>query len=180
MEKMNKIVKCIIFFFILSHVSACETGEYSQMSHQEIDSLLTRTAGSSMKINEKMNYYSRFFLGIPYNFACVGDGEYALLETYPLVNFKETNCMAMCEHILALAISDSWDNFFNNLQHIRYMDGMIGMRTRNHYTMGDWLPENDWLLEDVSRKVGGSYTKILTRVISQLLCINFCILELAD
>ena len=119
MEKMNKIVICIIFLFFLSHVSACETGEFSQMSHQEIDSLLTQTAGSSMKINEKMNYYSRFFLGIPYNFACVGDGEYALLETYPLVNFKETNCMAMCEHILALAISDSWDNFFNNLQHIR-------------------------------------------------------------
>jgi hypothetical protein len=136
------------------------------MSHQEIDSLLTRTAGGSMTISERMNFYSRFFLGTSYNFACVGDGAYALLETYPLVNFNETNCMAMCEHILALSISDSWDNFFNNLMHIRYKDGMIGMRTRNHYTMGDWLPENDWLLEDVSRKVGGSYTKTLTRVIS--------------
>jgi hypothetical protein len=74
--------------------------------------------------------------------------------------------MAYCEHVLALAISDSWDNFFNNLQHIRYKDGLIGMRTRNHYTMGDWLPENSWLLDDVSRKVGGDFTKTVTRTIS--------------
>jgi hypothetical protein len=32
--------------------------------------------------------------------------------------------------------------------------------------MGDWLPENNWLLEDVSRKVGGSHTKTVTRTIS--------------
>jgi hypothetical protein len=32
--------------------------------------------------------------------------------------------------------------------------------------MGDWLPENNWILEDVSRKVGGSYTKTMTRTIS--------------
>ena len=82
------------------------------------------------------------------------------------MNFDSTNCMAYCEHVLALAISDSWDNFFNNLQQIRYKDGMIGMRTRNHYTMGDWLPENKWLLDDVSRKVGGEHTQTVTRTIS--------------
>jgi hypothetical protein len=167
MDEMKKvIVNSILFLLLLSRVFACETGQFSQMSHQEIDSLLTQTASSSMTITDKMNFYSRFFLGTSYNFACVGEGQYALLETYPLVNFNETNCMAMCEHILALAISDSWDNFFNNLQQIRYKDGMIGMRTRNHYTMGDWLPENNWLLEDVSGKVGGPYAKTLTRVIS--------------
>ena len=74
--------------------------------------------------------------------------------------------MALCEHVLALSISDSWDNFFNNLMHIRYKDGLIGMKTRNHYTMADWLPENSWLLDDVSAKVGGKYTNKMTRTIS--------------
>jgi hypothetical protein len=32
--------------------------------------------------------------------------------------------------------------------------------------MADWLPENSWLLEDVSRKVGASHTKKVTRTIS--------------
>ncbi|RKY52987.1 MAG: hypothetical protein DRP93_07270, partial [Candidatus Neomarinimicrobiota bacterium] len=66
----------------------------------------------------------------------------------------------------ALSISDSWDNFFNNLQQIRYKDGLIGMKTRNHYTMADWLPENSWILDDVSAEVGGEYTASMTRTIS--------------
>jgi hypothetical protein len=88
------------------------------------------------------------------------------MEKYPLLNFKKTNCMALCEHVLALAISDNWDNFFNNLMHIRYADGLIGMKTRNHYTMADWLPQNSWLLEDVSAQVAGNYGEKMTRTIS--------------
>jgi hypothetical protein len=74
--------------------------------------------------------------------------------------------MAFCEHVLALSISDSWDNFFNNLQQIRYKDGLIGMRTRNHYTMADWLPENAWLLDDITKTIGKNYTRKVTRTIS--------------
>jgi len=155
--------------FLLSFVlllCAGENDRFTDMSSQEIDALIRETSAKPQTITEKMNYYSQYFLGTPYTFTCVGDGEYALYEPYPLVNFDSTNCMAYCEHVLALSISDSWDNFFNNLQQIRYKNGMIGMRTRNHYTMGDWLPENNWLLKDVSRKVGGSHTKTVTRTIS--------------
>ena len=74
--------------------------------------------------------------------------------------------MSFCEHVLALSISDSWDHFFNNLQQIRYKDGIIGMKSRNHYTMADWLPENNWIIEDVSKKVGGEYAQSITRTIS--------------
>jgi hypothetical protein len=163
---MTKI--SFIFFILYFLLSACaqEPQRFTNMTPQEIDLLLTETSRKQMTVTERMNFYSEFFLGTPYAFTCVGDGEYALYEPYPLVNFDSTNCMAYCEHVLALSISDSWDNFFNNLQQIRYQDGLIGMRTRNHYTMGDWLPENSWLLEDVSRKVGGDYTKTVTRTIS--------------
>jgi hypothetical protein len=151
------------FVFILC---AGENDRFTEMTKQEIDALIKETAEKQLTVTEKMNIFSEYFLDTPYAFTCVGDGQYALYEPYPLVNFDSTNCMAYCEHVLALAISDSWDNFFNNLQHIRYKDGLIGMRTRNHYTMGDWLPENKWLLEDASRKVGGDYTKTVTRTIS--------------
>ncbi len=137
-----------------------------KMSNMEIDQLLTATAQKKMTITERINYFSEMFLDMPYDLTCTGDGPYALYETRPLVNFDTTNCMVFCEHVLALSISDSWDNFFNNLQQIRYQNGIIGMRTRNHYTMADWLPENRWLLDDVSRKVGGQYTKTTTHTIS--------------
>ncbi len=139
---------------------------FFQMTHKQIDSVLKVISKKPWTITQKMNYYSKRFLGTPYDFYCVGDGPYAIMEPYPLVNFKKTNCMSFCEHVLALSISDYWDTFFDNLQNIRYKDGLIGMRTRNHYTMADWLPQNRWLLHDVTRQVGGAVTKQVTRTIS--------------
>ncbi len=139
---------------------------FYKMSNPEIAKIIRSTSALPITVTRKMNILSARFLGTPYNFKCVGDGPYALMEPWPLVNFKETNCMSYCEHVLALSISDSWDNFFDNLQQIRYRDGLIGMKTRNHYTMADWLPQNSWLLKDVSRTIGGSLTKMLTRTIS--------------
>ena len=160
--------KIPLFLMVLTFIASSHGKQLYEMTNREIDSLLTVISKRNLTITERMNFYSEKFLGTPYNLRCVGDGPYALLENWPLVNFKETNCMAYCEHVLALSISDSWDNFFNNLQHIRYKDGIIGMRTRNHYTMADWLPENAWLLEHVSREVGGKYTREVTRTISHI------------
>jgi len=136
------------------------------MSNMEIDSMLHAVSQKNMSISDRINYYSEAFLGMPYKLKCAGDGPYALYEPWPLVNFNQTNCMVFCEHVLAMSISDSWANFFNNLQHIRYKDGIIGMKTRNHYTIADWRPENNWLLEDITEEVGGENTVSVTRTIS--------------
>lgn len=156
-----------ISLFIVTLVFAqTPAKKFYQMDNKEIDLLIQDFSKQDLTITEKINTISDYFVGMPYNLTCAGDGPYAILEPWPLVNFKETNCMLFCEHTLALAISDNWDNFFNNLQQIRYKDGLIGMKTRNHYTMADWLPQNSWLLDDVSLKVGGQYTKQVTRTIS--------------
>ena len=162
---MYKIIITMLIFSLL--VSAQQNSKkIYDMTNQEIDSILIEKSQENLTITERMNFYSELFLGMPYNLTCTGDGPYALYETEPLMNLEETNCMLYCEHVLAFSISDSWDNFFNNLQQIRYQDGIIGMRTRNHYTMADWLPENNWLLKDVAKDVGGKYAKTVTRTIS--------------
>ncbi len=139
---------------------------FYQMTHREIGQVVYDFSQKDLTVSEKINRLSEYFLGTDYDLHCTGDGPYALLEAWPLVNFKQTNCMAFCEHVLALSVSDSWDHFFDNLQQIRYRDGLIGMKTRNHYTMADWLPQNNWLLEDVTLKVGGNYARPVTRTIS--------------
>ncbi len=164
MKKNIRIILCLIVAFTISQQIQAE--QLYEMTNQQIDELLTDVSSQNLTITERINKYSELFLGMPYNIKCAGDGKDALYETWQLVNFKETNCMVFCEHVLAMSISDSWDNFFNNLQQIRYKNGMIGMRTRNHYTMGDWLPENSWLLDDVTKIVGEKYAKPTTRTIS--------------
>ena len=136
------------------------------MSKAEINALLTEKSAENLTITQRMTFYSKLFLGMPYGLTCVGDGPYALYDTQPQLTFDTTNCMVYCEDVLALSISDSYENFFNNLQQIRYKDGIVGMKTRNHYTMGDWLPENSYLLHDVAKEVAGSNAKTLTRTIS--------------
>jgi hypothetical protein len=163
---MKTIFSYLLILVVITGVFAQEHKQFYQMTNDEINDVIIKTSKTNLTITEKMNQLSELFLGMPYNFKCVGDGPYALMEPYPLVNFKETNCMSFCEHVLALSISDSWDNFFNNLQHIRYKDGLIGMKTRNHYTMADWLPQNSWLLEDAANEVATEHTKSVTRTIS--------------
>lgn len=166
-------VTCIILLVSILFASPARaqkippnTSKISSMTPQQIDEMLQKKIGENLTITDRIAYYSDLFLGMPYSWTSTGDGEWALYEKWPLMNLDSTNCMVYCEHVLALSISDSWDHFFNNLQHIRYQNGIIGMRTRNHYTMADWLPENTWLLDDVSRRVGGRYTQTMTRTIS--------------
>jgi hypothetical protein len=165
----NKIFPTLLILLVFLQTGSRESPPskpLSGMTHAEIDLLVYNLSQQNLTITERINYFSELFLGTPYSLNCTGDGPDALYEPWPLVNFQETNCMAFCEHVLALAISDSWDNFFNNLQHIRYQSGIIGMRTRNHYTMADWLPANNWLLANISRKIGGEFTQTVTRTIS--------------
>lgn len=163
------MIKKLIIFILVAAVAIFARNpvkHFYQMDKQEINQFIKELAATGKTVTQKMQIASETFLTTPYDLTCVGDGPYALYDTKPLVNFQQTNCMALCEHVLALSISDSWENFFNNLQQIRYKDGIIGMKTRNHYTMADWLPQNQWLLEDVSRKIAGSYTRRMTRTIS--------------
>lgn len=163
---ITSILLVLTIFQIGTAQDISGTAEISQLSKIDTDRLLAENSRKPLTVTERINLYSKMFLGMPYLVNCTGDGPYALYETDPLVNFNATNCMVFCEHVLAMAISDSWDNFFNNLQQIRYRDGIIGIRTRNHYTMADWLPENCWLLEDVTNKIGGTAAQTITRIIS--------------
>ncbi len=158
------LVAFIVFFTIRTQ---SQTRKIYEMNKWEIDSILTVKSKENLTVTERMKFYSELFLGMPYGLTCVGDGPYALFDTQPQLTFDTTNCMVYCEDVLALAISDNFENFFNNLQQIRYKDGIVGMKTRNHYTIADWLPENSWLLHDVAEKVAGEKTKSLTRTISQ-------------
>ena len=160
-----RIIKITIVVLLFAVTTNAQQLIY-KISKAEINNILTEKSAENLTVTERMAFYSKMFIGMPYGLTCVGDGPYALYDTNPQLTFDTTNCMVYCEDVLALSISDSYENFFNNLQQIRYKDGIVGMKTRNHYTMGDWLPENSWLLHDVVKEVAGSKAKTLTRTIS--------------
>ena len=118
-------------------------------------------------VNQRIQKYSEMGKGTPYLIYNLGEGAESLVDPDPTIDFARTDCMTFCEHTLALAISHNYHEMYNNLQKIRYKDGMIGYTTRNHYTIVDWLPNNSWLLEDVTSKVGAGYAKEITKEIDR-------------
>lgn len=167
---MMKKIAFILCFSLLSYSLYAEDAampkRYADMTLPEISQQLKDISTTKMTNEEKIVFFSKGFLNTPYDLKCEGDGPYAEYETMPLINLKQTNCMCYVEIVMAMALSSNYEEMFNVLQHIRYRNGLIGMATRNHYTMADWLPANSWCLRDVTMEVGGDKCKPLTRTIS--------------
>lgn len=162
----------VILLLIMTLVANSQTKpmsdakRYNQMALTEIDDDIRQISEAKITNQARMIYYSERFLNTPYEAACEGEGENGLYEPQPVLNLKNVNCMTFCEIVLALSLSRYYEEFFNVLQHIRYRNGIISMATRNHYTMADWLPANEWCLQDVTKKIGSIDAVDLTRTIS--------------
>jgi hypothetical protein len=138
-----------------------------EMTWKELQLLMQQAQDIYPDINDRIQFLSGRGIGTPYVLFNLGEGGTAPYDPDPLVNFSQTDCMTFCEHTLALAISWTYQEMFRNLQSIRYKQGVIDIRTRNHYTLADWLPNNNWLLKDATREIGGSVCKKMTKIINR-------------
>jgi len=136
-----------------------------EMVASDFDTLLVKSKVQKMSRAERLQFFSTRAKGTPYLIYSMGEGAGTGPDRDPLIDFARTDCMLFCEHMLAMSISDSYESLFNNLQKIRYKDGVIDYTNRNHYTIADWLPNNQWLLEDVTQKVAPGKTESLTKTI---------------
>ncbi len=133
----------------------------------EIEALMKEVNGKISSVPQRIQYYSERAKGTPYVIFCLGEGPTAPIDRDPLMDFSRTDCMVFCEHMLALSISRDYPELFRNLQKIRYKNGIIDFKMRNHFTIADWLPNNSWLLHDATREIGGEYCKKITKVIDR-------------
>ena len=84
-----------------------------------------------------------------------------------MLDFSRADCVTFVEQILALALAKNYEQMFATLQRIRYQNGEISFTTRNHYTHADWIPNNSWLLEDVTEEIGGPLCQDMTKTIDR-------------
>jgi hypothetical protein len=138
-----------------------------EMTWKELQQLMQQARLTYPDITKRIQFLSARGVGTPYVIFNLGEGGNAPYDPDPPVNFSQTDCMTFCEHTLALAISETYQEMFHNLQLIRYKEGIMDIRTRNHYTLADWLPNNKWLVEDVTRVIGGSLCKKMSKIINR-------------
>ncbi len=125
-------------------MSPVEAGRYIAHIHQAEPDLRKRIAA-----------IGRQNIGQPYVLNLLGEYPYQLHDTLPMFSLGQSDCVVFAEHTYAMALSQSWEEFFWMLQRIRYKDGVVGVATRNHYTEVDWNINNNWLVTDVSARLAG-------------------------
>jgi hypothetical protein len=126
-------------------MSPIEAGRYIAYIHQAEPDLRKRIAA-----------IGRQNIGQPYMLNLLGEFPYQLHDSLPMFSLDHSDCVVFAEHTYAMALSQSWEEFFWMLQRIRYKDGVVGVATRNHYTEVDWNINNGWLLTDISAQLAGA------------------------
>ena len=126
-------------------MSPVEAGRYIATIHQ-----------AEPDVRKRIAAIGRRNIGQPYKLNLLGEYPYQLHDTLPMFSLEQSDCVVFAEHTYAMALSQSWEEFFWMLQRIRYKDGVVGVATRNHYTEVDWNINNSWLLTDISAQLAGA------------------------
>jgi len=126
----------------------------SEKSQLEAGKTLWQSAAAIKNINERINYFSEKLKGKPYFLGPMGEGRSIHPSYKPRVNFNEMDCLTYIEHVLALAYTKDYNDFFNVLQKIRYKNGVMEYNKRNHFLVADWLLYNQLKVESEDLALG--------------------------
>jgi hypothetical protein len=126
-----------------------------QMSPNEAGRYIAHIHAQEPDLRKRIAAIGRKNIGQPYSLHLLGEFPYEIHDELPLFSLAQSDCVVFAEHTYAMALSQSWEEFFWMLQRIRYRDGVIGVATRNHYTEMDWNVANRWLVTDISAELAG-------------------------
>jgi hypothetical protein len=126
-----------------------------QMSPVEAGRYIAHVHKTEPDLRKRIAAIGRQNIGQPYSLNLLGEFPYQIHDTLPMFSLDHSDCVVFAEHTYAMALSQSWEEFFWMLQRIRYKDGVVGVATRNHYTEVDWNINNGWLVTDISAALAG-------------------------
>ncbi|MBI4826522.1 MAG: DUF1460 domain-containing protein [Nitrospirae bacterium] len=120
-------------------------------SESELNDLI---CGSS-KIKEagsRIDYLSGRFIDSSYS-ASTLTGCHELPEEL-VVNLDGVDCFTFIDYIEAMRISKSFSEFIENLKRVRYREGQVDLKSRNHF-FTDWTENNSQFVRDITKEIGG-------------------------
>lgn len=126
-----------------------------QMTPSEIGALLPVWQRDVPALNDRVVAIARRNLGQPYELYLLGEAPFETIDGQPIFCIEKSDCVVFVEHTLAMALSNDLPQFLKMLQRIRYTNGQIGVRTRNHYTEADWNVNNRWMLHEITSQIAG-------------------------
>lgn len=120
----------------------------------EVDTYLRFVRATIPDLRDRIAHIGRKNIGQPYEIYLLGEFPYEVYDSQPMYCLDRSDCVVFSEHTYAMSLGYDWASFFRILQRIRYMNGEVGILTRNHWTLELWDKNNDWLIEDVTTDLG--------------------------
>jgi len=150
-KKTNENLARDILDTLVGRIAKLYNSETEQLQEGKI---LWQGANAIKNTNERINYFSDKLRGKPYFLGPMGEGRSIYPDYKQRVNFSEMDCITYIEHVLALAYSKNYDDFFSTLQNIRYKNGVISYNMRNHFLIADWVLNNEFKVNNGEGKIG--------------------------
>ncbi len=106
-------------------------------------------------LQERLLLSSERFLGTPYGFSPLGEGEG--VDPDPRLRFDSVDCLTFVEETMALSLARGPEELLPLLDSIRYRGGTPSYVSRKHLMEADWLPGNAeaGYVRDVTFALGG-------------------------
>jgi len=121
-------------------------------SPKKLDTLLNKVSVLS-KTEEKINLISRQLLNILYKEnTLIGN---SVDSEYFVINLEFVDCFTFIDYVEAMRLSNSFNEFKDCLEDIRYQDGKVQFEKRNHFFIS-WRENNSDIVEDITTSVGNS------------------------
>jgi len=134
-----------------------------RFSEEQIEGILLKASQMS-DLSERISFLSGQLLGTGYRESTlIGDRDTP--EVF-VINLEGIDCFTFIDYVEAMRLSKSLAEFRENLMRLRYREGVISFKNRNHF-FTDWREFNGELVHDVTGEIGGTKAERIKKILNQ-------------
>lgn len=130
---------------------------------ESLDKMLRASSGIR-DTGQRIEMLSGQFLGVPYvESTLMGN---ASSKEVLVINLGGVDCFTFLDYVEAMRRSGSFDEFREQVRKVRYRDGEIAFKNRNHF-FTDWREFNQSFAEDVTPHVGAGMARKTAKILNK-------------
>ncbi|OGW25000.1 MAG: hypothetical protein A2X59_02400 [Nitrospirae bacterium GWC2_42_7] len=132
-------------------------------TEEDLDRII-RESSKIKTIGRRIDFLSKQFLGLRYKGSTlIGDMN---TKEILVIDLEGVDCFTYLDYVEAMRMSVSYSEFTKNLTRVRYRNGKVAFRYRNHF-FTDWIYNNSDMVGDATYKVGGRTTKQIKKMLNR-------------
>lgn len=152
-----KIIYFLLPLLFIFHANAAgnDTVEFIDLGRftQESIAHIISESENSPTNESKIKFISENFLDVPYlGHTLIGSNDKQEILT---INLSGMDCFTYIDYVEAIRNSSGYGNFSDQVRNIRYKNGTVDYRARNHF-FSDWPAYNSRYVKDFTKTIGGT------------------------